>query len=169
MGEDVLPAGRSGINAKVLRGHDFFISIYNIPRSECYWPKANTFDPERFLRPYSNPEVPGWAGYDPAKWKGLLYPNEISADYAFLPLGGGQRKCVGDVFAMLEATVVLASVVRGFDFKFAAPTANPADVGTCTGATIHTRNGLYMHVTNRKVATPSSSGVGEANKDVIPA
>lgn len=158
--EDVLPAGRSGINAKVLRGHDFFISIYNIHRSECYWPHANTFDPERFLRPYSNPEVPGWAGYDPAKWKGLLYPNEISADYAFLPFGGGQRKCVGDVFAMLEATVVLASVARGFDFTFAAPTARPADVGTCTGATIHTRNGLHMHVTRR-----GSSGMEGAQKE----
>lgn len=155
--EDELPEGRAGFRAKVLRGHDFFISIYNIQRSECYWPNANTYDPERFLRPYSNPEVPGWEGYDPEKWMGRrLYPDELAADYAFMPFGAGQRKCVGDIFAMLEATVVLAGVVRGFDFKFAAPTAKPEDVGTCTGATIHTRNGLNMQVLSRR---PAPAGV----------
>lgn len=41
-----------------------------------------------------------------------MYPNEIASDFAFIPFGGGQRKCVGDQFAMLEATVALAVLLR---------------------------------------------------------
>jgi len=148
--EDTLPAGATGHETKVLRGMDFFVSIYNMQRDEKYWPNPNTFDPERFLRPYKNPDVPGWAGYDPAKWKGTLYPNELACDYAFVPFGAGPRKCVGDGFAILEGAVVLAMVLRDFNFSFSAPTATPADVGTSTGATIHTKNGLWMTLTARR-------------------
>lgn len=148
--EDTLPAGAMGKETKVLRGMDFFISIYNMQRSEKYWPNANTFDPERFKRPYKNPEVPSWAGYDPAKWQGGLYPNEIACDYAFVPFGAGPRKCVGDVFALLEGAATMAMVLREFTFDFASPTADPKDVGTSTGATIHTKNGLWMTLKARR-------------------
>jgi len=148
--EDTLPAGATGKETKVLRGMDFFVSIYNLQRDEKYWPNANTFDPERFKRKYVNPDIPGWAGYDPEKWKGQLYPTETASDYAMLPFGAGPRKCVGDAFAMLEGSVALAMVLRNFDFEFAAPTAQPSEVGTCTGATIHTRNGLWMQLRARR-------------------
>lgn len=148
--EDILPAGGTGRETRVLRGMDFFVSIYNMQRSEKYWPNPNKFDPDRFKRPFKNPDVPGWAGYDPAKWQGSLYPNEIAADYAFVPFGAGPRKCVGDTFALLEGTVSLAMVLREFAFQFAAPTADPKDVGTSTGATIHTKNGLWMNLSRRR-------------------
>eukprot|EP00933_Yihiella_yeosuensis_P005962 TRINITY_DN11058_c0_g1_i2.p1 TRINITY_DN11058_c0_g1~~TRINITY_DN11058_c0_g1_i2.p1 ORF type:complete len:681 (-),score=134.20 TRINITY_DN11058_c0_g1_i2:113-2155(-) len=148
--EDTLPAGATGKETKVLRAMDFFVSIYNLHRNEKYWPNANTFDPDRFKRKYVNPDVPGWAGYNPDKWKGQLYPNEIASDYALVPFGAGPRKCVGDTFAMLEASVSLAVVLRDFNFSFAAPTADPSQVGTSTGATIHTKNGLWMKPDLRK-------------------
>ncbi|KAJ1636093.1 hypothetical protein T492DRAFT_587903, partial [Pavlovales sp. CCMP2436] len=31
-----------------------------------------------------------------------LYPSEAASDFAFIPFGGGERKCVGDQFASLE-------------------------------------------------------------------
>jgi cytochrome P450 family 97 subfamily B polypeptide 3 len=148
-------------SAHVMRGMDMFIAIYNIHRDERFWPNANTFDPSRFTRPYQNPDVPEWAGYDPTKWEGKLYPNEISADFAFLPFGGGARKCIGDDFATLEATVTLAMILRRFDFAFdpdfmqgkSDVNDRPWDlqhpVGMKTGATIHTRNGLNMLVWKR--------------------
>ena len=70
-----------------------------------------------------------------------MYPNEIASDFAFMPFGGGPRKCVGDQFAMLEAAVTMAIILKNYNFDFAIP---PEDVGMKTGATIHTMNGLMM-------------------------
>mmetsp|Transcript_147 Transcript_147/g.368 ORF Transcript_147/g.368 Transcript_147/m.368 type:complete len:756 (-) Transcript_147:467-2734(-) len=149
--ETVLPKGGAEQETKLPRGADIFISSYNLHRSPLYWENPDKFDPERFLRPFVNPEkAPHWRGYDPSLWKGRLYPTEDSADFAYIPFGGGGRKCVGDIFAMLEATVALSMVVRRFDFDFTDPTPRPQDVGTNTGATIHTRNGLWCKVSPRE-------------------
>jgi len=150
--EDVVPAVGIDKPVKLLRGSDIFIAVYNLHRSPKYWEAPDTFDPKRFLRPFKNEaEAPSWKGFDPNLWKGQLYPNEICSDFAYLPFGGGPRKCVGDQFAMLEATVALAMTLQKFDFAFSpkGPTPNPQDVGTNTGATIHTRNGLWMDVSKR--------------------
>ncbi|KNB53966.1 cytochrome P450 [Streptomyces caatingaensis] len=36
---------------------------------------------------------------------------------AFVAFGGGPRKCIGDVFALTEATLVLATIVAGWDLR----------------------------------------------------
>mmetsp|Transcript_5472 Transcript_5472/g.17275 ORF Transcript_5472/g.17275 Transcript_5472/m.17275 type:complete len:623 (-) Transcript_5472:26-1894(-) len=138
------------IEVTMPRASDVFLALYSIHRSPRYWPDPDTFDPKRWKTAYKNPNEPDWNGYDPAKWVGgSLYPNEASADFAFLPFGGGARKCVGDQFAMMEATVALAGFLRNYDFEFAGKTDTPDKVGTNTGATIHTRNGLWMKVSKR--------------------
>ncbi len=148
-----LPKGTAAFDTRILRGADIFISVYNLHRDGQLWPQPDTFDPERFLRPYSNKAaLPDWDGYDPAQMTGL-YPNEVAADFAFLPFGGGARKCVGDQFATLEATVTLAMLMRRFEFDFVG---SPADVGMKTGATIHTRNGLIMRP-RKRVLPPQPS------------
>ncbi|KAH8069638.1 cytochrome p450 [Aureococcus anophagefferens] len=123
------------------------------------WDEPESFDPTRWERKKEpGPDAPaGWRGYDPAKIPAqALYPTEQSADYAFLPFGAGNRRCVGDQFAILEATVMLTTLIREFDFEFAlddpstlAPKTGlgglpVADVGMRTGATIHTEHGLWM-------------------------
>jgi len=161
--DDILPQG-AGREATVIRGMDLFISLYNIHHDEKFWPNANQFDPERFTRPYKNEDVPEWKGYDPKLWEGRLYPSENSADFAYLPFGGGARKCVGDDFALLEATVTLAMVLRRFDFEFDkdkiitdtigfgdSPVNLEHPVGMRTGATIHTRQGLNMIIKKRDI------------------
>lgn len=142
--EDCLPAGGTGLNSgvKVLRGTDIFISTWNLHRSSELWEDAEKFDPTRWEREFRNEGVKEWNGYNPEKINGL-YPNEVAADFAFLPFGGGQRKCVGDQFAMMEATVTMSMVLNKLDFEFAT---SPDDVGMQTGATIHTQNGLNMIV-----------------------
>ena len=162
--QDTLPkGGKSDNEATVIRGMDIFLSLYNIHRDPNYWPNPDQFDPERFARPYSNPDIPEWKGFDPKRWEdSLLYPNEVASDFAYLPFGAGARKCIGDNFATLEATVTLAMVLRRFEFDWDTSYFNdkvsvddePFDlnhpVGMRTGATIHTRNGLNMIVKKRE-------------------
>ena len=156
--DDVLPGGSSdlGSGIKLLRGTDIFISTWNLHRSPELWENPLEFDPTRWDRPFKNAGVEGWGGYDPDKVTGL-YPNEIASDFAFLPFGGGQRKCVGDQFAVMEAVVTMSMVMKNCDFEFAI---DPDDVGMKTGATIHTMNGLMMTVkaANGEPEIPSTSG-----------
>lgn len=82
-------------------------------RSPHLWRDPDAFRPERFSEANSNPAFGGaWAGYRPEAQGGSLYPNEVASDFAFIPFGGGARKCVGDQFALLEATVILAMLLR---------------------------------------------------------
>ncbi|CAB9527938.1 LUTEIN DEFICIENT 5, chloroplastic [Seminavis robusta] len=160
--EDNLPEG-GGREATVIRGMDIFMGIYTMHRDERFWPEPNKFDPMRFTRRYTNPDIKGWDGFDPKKWEGKLYPNEIAADFAYLPFGGGARKCVGDQFAIMEAIVTLTMVLRRFDFDFDLsrhdgkvdvndhPQHLDHPVGMRTGATIHTRKGLHMIVKKREI------------------
>ena len=84
-----------------------------ICRSPHLWKDPDTFRPERFSETNTNPGFEGrWAGYRPEAQGSSLYPNEVAADFAFIPFGGGARKCVGDQFALLEATVALAMLLR---------------------------------------------------------
>jgi hypothetical protein len=54
---------------------------------------------------------------------------------------------VGDQFALFEATVAFAMLLRRFTFRLAVPAEQ---VGMATGATIHTANGMMMRVTPRQ-------------------
>lgn len=158
--DDILPKGSSDLgqeSIKVLRGTDMFISTWNLHRSPDLWENPEVYDPSRYDRPFRNPGVEGWAGYDPDKVNGL-YPNEQAADFAFLPYGGGQRKCVGDQFAIMEASVILSMVLKDLDFEWAI---DPENVGMRTGATIHTMNGLQLKpqlVTTASAATATADG-----------
>ena len=88
----------------------------------------------------------GWAGYNPELQQGL-YPTETATDFAYIPFGGGIRKCVGDQFAVMESTVVLSMLLQRFSFQLACA---PEAVGMVTGATIHTKGGLPMRILKRK-------------------
>ena len=121
---DTLPGGYS-----VPVGQDVMISVYNIHRSPAVWNEPDAFRPERF-GPLDGP-----------------VPNEQNTDYKYIPFSGGPRKCVGDQFALMEATIALATILKHYDFEL----KTGHDVGMTTGATIHTLNGLYMHVKKRGV------------------
>jgi len=140
-----LPQCNSDKKITLLKGADVFIAVWNLHRSETYWDNAQKFDPSRWEREFKNEAAPGWEGFKPELVKGL-YPNEIATDFAFLPFGGGIRKCIGDQFAVMESTVVLAMLLQKFSFEL----AKPADeVGMVTGATIHTDGGLPMRIIKR--------------------
>ncbi|CAL8471950.1 g11492 [Coccomyxa elongata] len=135
---DTLPGGYS-----VPAGQDVMISVYNIHRSPAVWDEPNTFRPERF--PLNEP-----------------VPSEQTTDYRFIPFSGGPRKCVGDQFALMEAVVALAVLLKRFDFQLVPD----QDIGMTTGATIHTQNGLFMTVRERRSSQESVSSNNGAAQEV---
>jgi len=153
-GEEVEAKGNSqGMQhegVSISPGANIFISVWNLHRNPRMWDNPDHFDPSRFTRPQPADRHMGWGGYSPrddlmAATKSL-YPNEVDSDFGYIPFGGGQRKCVGDQFAMMEAVVILANVLSQYDMALAGA---PEDVGMSTGATIHTKNGLQMRLTPR--------------------
>ncbi len=87
-------------------GTELVVGISALHRDPALWDRPTEFDPDRF-----NPE--NSAGRD--RWQ-------------YLPFGGGPRSCIGDHFAMLEATLALATIVRDTEIRSTAdhfPVATP--------------------------------------------
>jgi cytochrome P450 len=59
--------------------------------------------------------------FDPDRW--LPEAADARPEYAYFAFGAGARRCVGARFAMLEMTIVLATLLRRFDLRLeSAPT-----------------------------------------------
>jgi cytochrome P450 len=90
--DDTLPSG-----ARIPGGAVVGISAWILHRHEDHWQNPEGFDPERFT-------------------------DERSADrdrYAYLPFGAGPRVCIGGSFAMTEATLLLAMILRDWRLELA--------------------------------------------------
>lgn len=80
---------------RVKRGYTVFVSQWVNHRDPRYFP-----DPERF---------------HPERWEDNLAKR--IPKFAYFPFGGGQRICVGNTFALLEAAIILAAVGQRFRFR----------------------------------------------------
>lgn len=78
----------------VRKGTLGFIPIYAIHRHRSFWEDPDRFYPNRF-----SPDSP-------------LKPNR----FQYMPFGAGPRICIGASFAMLEATIMVATFVRAAHF-----------------------------------------------------
>jgi cytochrome P450 len=123
----VLPQGGAASKTFIARGTDIFIATYNMHRSPEFWDNPDQYDPLRFTRNFTNPAQKEWAGYVVGGIK-QSYPNEVNADFAFIPFGAGARKCVGDQFAIMESAATLALIVQRFDVS-----SIDSEVGMKTG------------------------------------
>src|SRR5205085_4768697 len=73
------------------------------PRGAWFW-----------ITPYSLHRTPRWFP-DPREFKPERWENGFAKKlpkYAYLPFGGGPRVCIGNQFAMMEARLILATVVQ---------------------------------------------------------
>jgi cytochrome P450 len=78
----------------VKKGDVAILAFYGLHRHHRYWPDPDRFDPDRFS-PQNRPSDP----------------------WLFKPFGGGPRACVGSGFALTEAAVILATLVRRLRFS----------------------------------------------------
>jgi cytochrome P450 family 135 len=115
---------------RVVRGEPFELAGYMIPpgveinpsiatihRREDRYPDARAFRPERFL----GPDAPD--------------------TYAWLPFGGGTRRCLGASFALLEMKVVIKRVLERTELR--AASEKPEQV-LRSGITLVPRDGVRV-------------------------
>jgi cytochrome P450 len=117
------------LNGEPVRpGSLIVISPYVLHRHRLLWDRPDVFDPQRFL------------GSAPA----------AIDRFAYLPFGAGPRKCIGSTFALQEATLVLAMIVKHFSFQL-----RPGhQVWPMLRVTLRPANGLPMIVTRRTSGPP---------------
>lgn len=84
---------------KLRRGAMIMVAPWVIHRHQAYWKQPHAFDPDRFLPEREHELVPG----------------------TYLPFGQGPRICVGAAFATTESVLILARLVRRFDFEIEQP------------------------------------------------
>ena len=88
-------------------GSLFFIAPWVLHRHRRLWAAPDAFNPTRFL-------------------PGAPPPDR----YAYLPFGAGPRVCLGAQFALTEATLVLAKIVRAFRVRLESDDVTPVAVVT---------------------------------------
>jgi cytochrome P450 len=107
----------------VKAGAMLVIAPWLIHRHRQLWKDPDLFDPDRFEREETRESVRS----------------------AYLPFGMGPRLCIGAGFALQEATLILASLVRRYQFT-ALPGHEPKPVGRFT---IRSENGVHLALTRR--------------------
>jgi cytochrome P450 len=80
------------------KGTMIMIAPWTTHRHHALWPHPDRFDPDRFMR---DEIIPG----------------------SYMPFGLGPRICVGAAFATIESGLMLARLVRRYDFEAIAPDA----------------------------------------------
>jgi cytochrome P450 len=108
----------------VPEGSDVIVSPYVLHRHPDLWEAPSAFRPDRFLEPR----------------RGRIVP------YAYLPFGGGPRRCIGSQLALLEADAVVAAVARRLRFMPALP--GSAAVAT-PQLTLRPRGGMRLRMGRR--------------------
>jgi cytochrome P450 len=108
---------------KIPKGSLVIVSPWVLHRHRTLWPEPDAFDPERFM------------------------PERRAAinRFAYLPFGAGPRVCIGSSFALQEATIVLASLVRAVRLDL----AGGHEVRPLHRVTLRPQGGLPMRVTTR--------------------
>jgi cytochrome P450 len=107
----------------VRRGSLVVLSPYVTQRHPDFWNAPERFDPQRFLVA------------DPSRHR-----------YAHFPFGGGPHLCIGNHFAMVEAALIIATIVR--DYRLTLVDAMSVTVDP--GITLQPKGGLRMRADLRR-------------------
>ncbi len=86
---------------RVKRGALVIVAPWVLHRHKAYWRDPDVFDPDRFAADREQ---------------------DMTVN-AYIPFGIGPRICAGAAFASIEAVLIIASLVRAFDFETLDPKA----------------------------------------------
>ena len=78
----------------------------------------------------------------------------------YIPFSAGPRKCIGDQFALMEAQVAMIVLLREIRLELVPDQT----IEMTTGATIHTKDGLFVTAHSRAEGGASDDGAGEARE-----
>jgi cytochrome P450 len=106
------------VGREVLPNDIVFLAIYALHRHEMWWDRPNAFDPDNFA-----PE----AVRDRHR-------------YLYLPFGAGPRVCVGANFAMMQAQIILSTLLARYRFELAG---KPPPVPTMS-MTVRPEGGVWL-------------------------
>jgi cytochrome P450 len=121
---------------RIPAGSNVVMSTWVVQRDPRYFPEPEKFDPDRWL-----PE------------KALKLPK-----FAYFPFGGGPRQCIGASFAMMEATLLLATIAQRFQFR----AASSDSITPTPSFTLRPKQGIRMRLEKRvprPVAAAASSSL----------
>ena len=108
---------------RIPKGGMIAVSSWVLHRHRALWDNPETFDPDRFL---------------PERSAGR-------PRFAYLPFGGGPRVCIGQMMAMTEATLILATLAQRFRLRL-----RPGyEVKIQQRVTIRPQGGLPMRIERR--------------------
>lgn len=113
-----------GTVVEIAKGTTVLVMPWTLHRHELYWESPRVFDPSRFL-----PEN-----------------REKIGRFQYLPFGAGPRVCIGATFALQEAVIALAVLMRSYRFDV-TPETNPWPVQKLT---TQPAGGIPMRVTARR-------------------
>jgi cytochrome P450 len=81
-----------------------------------------------------------------------FYPEHFSPDkvkertkYAYFPFGGGQRKCIGEHYAMMEMILTIIGSINAYDFSL----VSNEDPGLILSITIKPKKKIWVKITKR--------------------
>ncbi|MDC7710857.1 cytochrome P450 [Vogesella indigofera] len=112
-------------NKKIKPGASIMISPWLTHRHRKLWERPDEFDPDRYQTDASRE----------------------SLRCAYMPFGQGPRVCIGAAFAMQEAVLILAQLVRRYRFT-TIPGYQPEPVGRLT---IRSDNGICLRIERRQI------------------
>jgi cytochrome P450 len=135
------------------KGSWIAVAPYVTQRDPRFFANPDQFDPERFG---CHAHAIGVNKPDPGAQQGVGMPRvEQIPPYAYIPFGAGPHVCIGNTFAMMEMTLVVATILQHFRVALAP---GQSEVVLQPDIMIRPKGGLQMAISKRAALAMVEAG-----------